>query len=48
MGEATLAELWDDFCRQKDFENSHLVPAKKRSLLHPHPSRDGGYFQGYH
>lgn len=29
MGEATLAELWDDFCRQKDFENPHLVPAKK-------------------
>lgn len=29
MGEATLAELWDDFCRQKDFENSHLVPAKE-------------------
>ena len=48
MGEATLAELWDDFCRQKDFEDPLLVPAKKRSLLHSHPSRDGGYFQGYH
>ena len=29
MGEATLAELWDDFCRQKDFEDPLLVPAKK-------------------
>ena len=29
MGEATLAELWDDFCGKKDFEDSHLVPAKK-------------------
>ena len=29
MGEATLAELWDDFCGQKDIEEPHLVPAKK-------------------
>lgn len=29
MGEATLAELWDDFCGQKDIEGPHLVPAKK-------------------
>lgn len=29
MGEATLTELWDDFCRQKDFEDPLLVPAKK-------------------
>ena len=29
MGEATLAELWDDFCGQKDFEDPHPVPAKK-------------------
>ena len=29
MGEATLAELWDDFCGQKDFEYPHPVPAKK-------------------
>ena len=27
MGEATLAELWDDFCGQKDFEDPHPVPA---------------------
>lgn len=31
MGEATLAELRDDFCRQKDFEDPLLVPAKKES-----------------
>lgn len=29
MGEATLAELWNDFCGQKDIEGPHLVPAKK-------------------
>ena len=29
MGEATLAELWDDFCGQKGIEEPHPVPAKK-------------------
>lgn len=47
MGEATLAELWDDFAGKRILKIRTPFP-QKRSLLHPHPSRDGGYFQGDH